>query len=560
MKKQIINIVCAVAALAMTGCNDWLDMSPTDKVSQKIVWSDENNIIQYVNGFYAYLSRYSSFENPDNTQDSQVGLTDGLTETLKYGSMTPGTHVGFANEIAFARGGLSAQTAAFHFGNWDSLYERIRRVNEFLYDLKRFGGWLDAETAARYEGQVRFFRGYLYWQLLKRTPTAIIYDENLLAIRENKPLSTEDEGWDMVQRDLEFAAQNLPPQWTGSEVGRITSGAAYALLSRAMLYAQRWDVARTAAEEVFKLGYELMPGTSAENYAKAFTSVRSGNTEAILEYNYLVGGPNHSWDRLFMPGGDNTTMGGRATPTQEMVESYEKAEGGHPDWTPWHTAEGTTQTPPYAELEPRFHASVLYNGCTWKGRTLQPYVGGKDGWATFNDGTPLDGRTTTGYYLRKMLNEKFTDYSQYCTQPWIAIRLAEVILNHAEACYMLGGEHIAAANEDVSRIRARVGLPYTSKSGDELMAAIRQERKIELYCEGHHYWDMRRWRLAHTAYTGPSARVHGLKIELVEGEFKYTYVDCDHEDRLFEEKLYRIPLPSTELNNNSAVRQFPEWL
>ena len=53
--------------------------------------------------------------------------------------------------------------------------------------------------------------------------------------------------------------------------------------------------------------------------------MRDGNTESILEYNYLVGGPNHSWDKLFMPGGDNTTMGGRATPTQEMVESYELA-------------------------------------------------------------------------------------------------------------------------------------------------------------------------------------------------------------------------------------------
>lgn len=80
--------------------------------------------------------------------------------------------------------------------------------------------------------------------------------------------------------------------------------------------------------------------------------MRDGNTESILEYNYLVGGPNHSWDKLFMPGGDNTTMGGRATPTQEMVESYELATtGGYPDWTPWHnTTTGTTDTPPYASI------------------------------------------------------------------------------------------------------------------------------------------------------------------------------------------------------------------
>ena len=81
-----------------------------------------------------------------------------------------------------------------------------------------------------------------------------------------------------------------------------------------------------------------------------------------------------------MPGGDNTTMGGRATPTQEMVESYELATGGYPDWTPWHnTTTGTTDTPPYEQLEPRFHASVLYNGRAWKGRTLEPYLNGKDG-------------------------------------------------------------------------------------------------------------------------------------------------------------------------------------
>ena len=64
---------------------------------------------------------------------------------------------------------------------------------------------------------------------------------------------------------------------------------------------------------------------------------------------------------------------------------------------------------------------------------------------------------------------------------------------------------------------------------------IRQERKIELYCEGHHYWDMRRWKLAHTAYSGQNSRVHGLKIVKQGAAFIYTYVDCDRKDRLFEE-------------------------
>ena len=186
MKKKIAHIALLSATVALAGCNDWLDMNPTDKVSEKIVWSDPTYVTQYVNGFYPYISRYGSFE----TGDSQVGLTEGLTETLKFGSATPGTNVGFANIIAFAEGGLAAPTAAFHFGAWDDTYTRIRRVNEFLYGLKKYGTNFDGPTRTRFEAEARFFRGFLYFQLLKRTPEVILYDEDLLAITENKALST----------------------------------------------------------------------------------------------------------------------------------------------------------------------------------------------------------------------------------------------------------------------------------------------------------------------------------------------------------------------------------
>ncbi|MCS2346793.1 RagB/SusD family nutrient uptake outer membrane protein [Bacteroides thetaiotaomicron] len=81
---------------------------------------------------------------------------------------------------------------------------------------------------------------------------------------------------------------------------------------------------------------------------------------------------------------------------------------------------------------------------------------------------------------------------QASTQPWTEIRYAEVLLNHAEACYHLSG-YADKANKDIEDIRNRVGLPYSDKSGEDLMKAIRQERKVELAYEGHYYWDMRRW-------------------------------------------------------------------
>ncbi len=558
MKTNILKfVVISLGVVFLASCNDWLDLSPTNKVSEKVVWSNPNYVEQYVNSMYPYINIYGSF----GTGESKVGLTEGCTETLKYGSIIPGTHVGFANLAAFADGGLSAYTASFYYSCWADTYPRIRRVNELIYTMNKYGSSHSEELRTSWLAQARFFRGMLYFELIKRHKDVILYDEDMMKITENKPLSTEEEGWDMVYADLMFAAENLPTKGEGAAAGRVTSGAAYALISRAMLFAERWEEAKIAAEEVFKQGYALMPGTSAPLYNKAFTSALDGNTEAILEYNFLKAGPNHSWDNYFMPGGDFSTKGGRATPTQEMVESYEKANvGGFPDWAAWHNVDGTTDTPPYSELEPRFQASILYNGATWKGRAIEPYINGKDGWVNFDDGSDVAGRSATGYYLRKLCDEAYTDYSLSSTQTWVSIRLAEVYLNHAEACYMLGDSEYSKANESLKQVRTRVGLPYSNKSGTALMDAIRQERKVELYCEGHRFWDMRRWGLADKAYSGPNSRVHGVKIEKMGAIYKYYYVDCDKRDRVFEKKLYRMPIPTSELTGNNAVKQYPEWL
>lgn len=217
----------------------------------------------------------------------------------------------------------------------------------------------------------------------------------------------------------------------------------------------------------------------------------------------------------------------------------------------------TEENPPYSKLEPRFQASILYNGATWKGRTIEPFVGGNDGWMQWLVEKDGNGRTATGYFLRKLVDENHSfSTSQYSVAPWIAIRYAEVLLNYAEACYRTND--VNNANNAVREIRSRVGLPYSDKSGDALMAAIRQERKVELACEGFYYWDMRRWKLAQSTFS--ATRRHGLKIEKnANGTFKYTYVEVDHKDLSFPSKMYRCPLPSSEINGNQSVSQYPEW-
>jgi len=121
----------------------------------------------------------------------------------------------------------------------------------------------------------------------------------------------------------------------------------------------------------------------------------------------------------------------------------------------------------------------------------------------------------------------------------------------------MGGKE-SEANDAIREIRQRVGLPYTNLSGESLFRKIRKERKIELALEGHRYWDLRRWKLAHTELN--KIRSTGMKVtKQSDGTFLYQVIDVDGRDRLFLERLYNFPIPSAEIANNTALTQITPW-
>ncbi|RIJ46123.1 RagB/SusD family nutrient uptake outer membrane protein [Maribellus luteus] len=544
MKKHLIKIVFLLGIVSLVGCDEFLDTTPSDRISDKLAWESEANVQLYINGFYPYIDRYGSFGN----SQFKGSLTEGLTETLKYGSYVPGATAGNSNLYVFTPETMSATGNLL--GTWKDTYERIRRINEFLVGLEKYSQ-LDDATEQLFESQARFFRAFLYFQLAKRHGGVILYTDMNLQKDINR--SSEEATWDLIESDLDFAASVLPKQWDNANKGRITKGAAFALKSRAMLYAGRWQEVVDAADSVINLQiYSL-----TDSYEEAW---KGGNSESILEYNYLVTGPNHSFDRTYATFGEKENEGGNAVPTQEMVEAYETATGQTVDWSPWHADGGTTQRPPYEQLEPRFKASVIYNGATWQGKTMENSENGTNGrYMGYRADTYTKGRTVTGYYLRKLRDEAHTDLETFKSdQTWVEIRLAEVYLNRAEANYRLGKS--GPALSDINTVRTRPGVALPAKSGitgEDLFNAIRHERKIELAYEGHLYWDMRRWKLAHVEYN--NYRVHGMKITQNGADYHYELVDCDLQDRKFLQKTYVFPVPYSELANNSAIEQYDEW-
>ena len=541
----------AVGLSAVTSCSDLLDMQPTNSVSDMTIWETTENAEYNVNYLYSYLIDIVNGQ-------TKLGMSESLTDLFKYCSYQFNAEALVPSEFSYGGSTITESYVDSYMGTWGMLYTAIRKVNQAISGIHTYGKMVEADKL-RLEGELRLLRAGMYFELAKRYGDVIIYDADLTAITKNKALSPEEEVWNFVYTDLVFATENLPVK--AEARGRLDKGMAYAYITRTMLYAERWQAVIEAADKVKELGYSL-----EANYADSYQKpINGGNNEAILQYTFsYADGITHSMDSRYCPGGDhalegNSGNGGIGVPTQEFVESFELADGGFPDWEPWHTEDGTTATPPYADLEPRFHATILYNGAMWKGRKIQSYIGGLDGWAAWRLEKSPSGKTVTGYYLRKLLDENNVKLLG-SDSPITIIRYAEVLLNKAEACY--NNNDLTGANDCIREIRDRVGLPYTDKAGKDLFNAIRQERKVELAMEGFWYWDLRRWGVAHESYpVGLSDyQQHGLKIEMdADGNFVYTYVSVDDMNRNFPEKLYRFPMPASEYNTNDFVEQYPEW-
>lgn len=335
--KKYISIIIA-ASFAFVSCDKFLDMTPTDRVSAKTIWSTTQSAEYNINYLYTYIWDL-------NSSPTVIGLTEALTDEMKYTSYNYNALCYIPSEMAYGGSVLKASYVDSYMGYWGTLYTAIRQTNEALNYLHAYGEMTKPEMD-RLEAEIRFLRGFLYFELVKRYKDVIIYDEDLTAISKERALNTESEAWDFIQADLAYAAENLPA--AKDALGRLDKGMAYALTTRAMLYAKRYDAVKAAADAVKGLGYKL-----EASYKDAITkTLAQGNVETILQYTFdYAKGITHSFNFYYTPGGDYALIdskgGAYGVPTQEMVESYEYAiSGGFPDWSEWHKPEGTTKTPP----------------------------------------------------------------------------------------------------------------------------------------------------------------------------------------------------------------------
>lgn len=525
---------------------NFLNKAPSNSYTDAAVWKDPNLVELYVNNTYRVMPTGYTYRSA-----ALGGVTDEL-----YRRGNGNSFINSGNMTSTQSGLLDFWTNSVNCSYWPV----ISKCNIFF---KNIGATQIYDTALknRLIGEMKFLRAFAYFRLvafygavpLITTPFDLTDDFKI-------PRNTYDQCMNFVVTELDTAAALLPPTYSGADLGRISKGAALAAKSRALLYMAsplnnssnspaKWQAAADAAKAVIDLNqYSLYP-----DYKGQFLRVNSYNSETIWSrpYNSSVSDEGVYNELNLYPNGYNGF--GQVHPYQNIVDEFEMVSGKLPKDDPAYDPQN-----PYVNRDPRFYATILYDGAPFQGRAVETFIpGGLDS----REGPVQNfNATVTGYYLRKFIDESIINPSttNQGNSPWIFFRYAEILLNYAEAEYFLGDEATCRQYIDMVRSRPSVNMPPVTESGAALLIRVEHERQIELCFEEHRWFDVRRWKIAPIVLNTLPQRMDIVK-DLSTGIKTYTVNTMNQFTFVFTDKNYLVPIPQSEIDKDPLLTQNPGY-
>ena len=558
----LVSILFSAGILSMASCKkDFLDVQPTDRLSEEAVLADSSLFEDFV------INRYLGIRLQDKEGD---GTNPGFGRGFEYAMWSSITDESIYNNDdntwLIQRGLLAPENTGIAGTIWGRSYRSIRECNFALQNIGEVV--MSEEHKNRLIAELKFIRAYRYQDLIRNYGGVILMGDNVYYLSDDLQddklftRSSLQDCMDYVLAQLDEAAAGLPldndATWL---MGRATKGAALALKSRLTLYGASplyntgsWQDAVTAAQAVIGLGkYSLFTGGYRELFFDA------NNSETIFARLYTR---NAGHTHLEIANGPNSYGGwGGNLPLQNLVDDYEMDNGK----SITDNESGYDPQKPYENRDPRFYATILYNGASYRGSTIETFTpGGKDS----KDGPDNWNTSKTGYYLKKFMNDAYplqNPWGNAGFQPWYYLRYAEVLLNFAEASNEANGADVVpsgaslSARTAVNLVRQRAGMPDLEAgiSKDAMREAIRYERRVELAFEEHRFYDVRRWKIADVTENEPASGISVTKNG--DGSFQYsTKVALD--GRAFSDKMYWLPIPRSEIQaSNNKIAQNPGY-
>lgn len=588
MKKITIYILLiSIPSLVFFSCTKDLNIDPKNIIQDDAIFSNESGVTAYFASLY--------YDLPIEDFNYTAGMSG-----FNQGTFAPNGYLPTLTDEA-ATTALRNTNSILVPADWD--YKPITNVNAFIEKIVN-ANFTDAQKN-KWLGEAKFIRAYYYFGLVKRyggvpliTKTQVFTGDNLNELKV--PRNSEKEIYDFIGNELDEAAELLDATNTN---GRANKYVAYALKSRAMLYAASiakygtvqlngllgipateannyWQAAYDAAKKIMDSGKYSLYNKNADkalNYQNMFLD--EVNPEAIFIKEFHYPEYTHSWDNYILPHNLMGGYGSAIAPSVEMVESYEYTDGT-PGALKYKNAQGqliqyTSPTAIFNNKDPRFFATIIYPYSEWHGNIIDVRAGIIDNgvkktsgnYATLYKGLHIIGYhgiggsnevSQTGFYLRKYLQTSYdptTVKPKTSSQHFIDFRLGEILLNYAEAAVELG--KIADAKAAINQIRARAGIK-TLTDAEVTLDKVRHERRIELAFEPHRWWDIRRWRIATQILI--NKKHFAIMPYLVLDNNTYVFETNQLvSNRSFPARRYYEQIPAAEIIKNTNLIQNPGY-
>lgn len=470
MKKNIITFITIISlfsALSISCSDDFVDRVPPYAVDSENYFNSKDDYEKALIGAYDLL--HATYVN--------VMLGEIASDNTLAGGGSATDVVGFQQIDDMIHTPVNANLKNV----WDWMFAGVGRCNYIL----EFKDKTEFEGKEQIIAQARFLRAYYHFELVKWFGGIPLTGDKRFKVGDELtvPRASVEEVYAVIESDLIYAIENLST--AAQPKGRVTVGAAQALLGKAYLYQKKYAQAASTLELVIGSGtYNLV-----ENYSTIFENEHENNIESVFEIQY-TDAQGASFDCLQCSEG-NVAVGfnGPRTYAGPLFDS------GYSFNVP--TAEA------YAAFEDddnRRDIAIL-NMVAWAAETGASYGEGHEHTGFFNRKyIPRQGDQNLG-------DDKLTNPNNYRS-----IRYADVLLMAAEA-YSAGGIDEAKAREYLNRVIRRAfgnNNHDVTASGPGLTDLILNERRLELVGEGHRFFDLVRTGKAAGTIPGFVAGKHDL--------------------------------------------------
>ena len=528
--------VLGVLVIVIISCGkDFLQTQPYGSVNNELLATSSKGANALLIAAYSNLDGFSGWDNGTPWGGAASNWTFG---SIAGGDAYKGSEAGDQPDITPIETGKVDANNPYLEGKWRNYYDGISRVNGAIKAFTALKEISASEKATRL-AEAKFLRAFFHFDLWKIFRNVPYIDETLEDVR----IGNATDILPKIQADLTAAITDLPV--TQPEIGRITKGAAQALLGQTYMWQKKYAEAKTQFDAIVASGRYKLNAKYHDNFNAATRNSAEGILEVQQSINDGTTDNGNNGDILNFPyNGGPAGCCGFHQPSQDLVNSFQTDANGLPllddyNKTNVKSDDGVKSadafTPHTGNLDPRLDWTV--------GRRGIPYLD----WGKHPGSIWIRDQSYAGPYSPiKNTHYKSQEGSLTTSSGWTSgynannlklIRYADVLLMLAEAEVELG--NLEKARTLVNQVRQRAANPdgfvkdggapaanyviglYTSTWSDATVArkAVRFERRLELGMEGHRFFDLVRWGVAATVKTAYYANEKTKRPYLVAGSF-----------------------------------------